>query len=195
MESSPHLAAWWNITICGATLHWLAELHAPSINAAPAAREEPLRWPIDLSRFDPSRIVTPVDNKLKQYSSLDDALTQSGVPHANRALIHRFVEGIGIAAYYETTGYIKAVRSAGGPDLRIASGWSNGFVSEAEICDVLGDVDRWLSDERVGLWGVSHPENQIGNGGGGPNSESVRSYGTCSECFLDLPATGQCNCQ
>jgi hypothetical protein len=136
-----------------------------------------------------------VDNKLKQYSSLDDALTQSGVPHANRALIHRFVEGIGIAAYYETTGYIKAVRSDGGPDLRIASGWSNGFVSEAEICDVLGDVDRWLSDERVGLWGVSHPENKIGNGGGGPNSESVRSYGMCSICFLDLPATGQCNCQ
>ena len=132
--------------------------------------------------------------ELVQYATLDDALTRFGIPDGNHAFIRTFVEAIGIRAYYETSGYIKAERADGGPQLNIASGWSNGFVSEQEIVDILGDVDRWGDDERPRLWGVSHPINNIGHGGGGPAGTGRRSYGTCPECFMELPANGVCNC-
>ena len=61
---------------------------------------------------------------------------------------------------------MRAVRRDGGPDLRIASGWSNGFVSEEEVVQVAGDVTRWESG-RTGLWGLSHPEHGGGGQGGG----------------------------
>lgn len=131
---------------------------------------------------------------LRKYSSLEDALTGFGIPHRNSAFIRKFVEAIGVSGFYATTGYIKAVRLAGGPDLHIASGWSNGFCSEAEILNVLGDVDRWGDDERPRVWGVSHPENRIGHGGGGPASSNQRDYATCPVCFTVFSANGFCSC-
>lgn len=133
--------------------------------------------------------------QLKKYSSLDDALQSFRVPERNREFIRLFVEAIGVADFYETTGYIKCVRIGSGPDLHIASGWSNGFASEAEIVDILGDVDRWGDDERARVWGVSHPENRIGHGGGGAASREPREYGVCPECFTGYTASGACNCQ
>lgn len=133
-------------------------------------------------------------SKLKQYSSLEDALSRFGIPDGNRALIRTFVERLGIAAFYETSGYIKAVRTGGGPDLHIASGWTNGFVSEAEILEVAGDIDRWGDDERARVWGISHPDNRIGHGGGGPIAKSQRDYGSCPTCFIGFAANGECGC-
>jgi hypothetical protein len=131
---------------------------------------------------------------VKKYESLEDALARFGIPQPNRPFVRKFVEAIGIAEFYETTGYIKAVRIAAGPDLHIASGWSNGFVSEAEILGVLGDVSRWGDDERPRVWGVGHPENRIGHGGGGPASSKERDYGTCVACFTAFSANGMCGC-
>lgn len=131
---------------------------------------------------------------LKKYTSLEDALTRFGIPGRNRPFVRTFVEAVGISDFYETTGYIKAVRAASGPDLHIASGWTNGFASEAEILELVGDVDRWGDDERARVWGVSHPENRIGHGGGGPASSKQRDYGTCMECFTEFSANGTCRC-
>lgn len=135
-----------------------------------------------------------MSSNLAQYASLDDALAKFGIPDRNRAFIRKFMGGIPIAGYYETSGYIKAVRANGGPDLNIASGWSNGFESEAEIIELLGDVERWGDGDRFPLWGVSHPENRIGHGGGGPSSSGPRDYGTCPTCFTGFSASGQCAC-
>jgi hypothetical protein len=135
-----------------------------------------------------------MDRELTQYSSLDDAFVKFGIPDGNRKFVRDFVQKVGISAFYETSGYIKAVRSAGGPDLHIASGWSNGFVSEAEIVELIGDVDRWGDNERARLWGVSHPVNRIGHGGGGDGGRTSRDYGTCPNCFTKFSASGGCNC-
>ncbi len=132
-------------------------------------------------------------NELKQYASIDDALSQFGIPDANRPFIKNFIRRIPISGLFETSGYIKAVRADGGPDMHIASGWSNGFVSEAEVLDVCGDVERWGDDERARVWGVSHPENRIGHGGGG-DAGTTRSYGTCPICFMEYSASGACGC-
>lgn len=132
--------------------------------------------------------------QLKKYSSLDDALRSFRIPERNHEFIRRFVEAVGVAEFYETSGYIKCVRAAAGPDLHIASGWSNGFASEAEILDILGDVDRWVDDERARVWGVSHPENRIGHGGSGAAPREPRDYGVCQECFTVYAASGACNC-
>lgn len=131
--------------------------------------------------------------KLKKYSSLDDALRSFPIPEPNHEFIRRFIDAIGGGEFYETTGYIKCVRAGFGPDLHIASGWSNGFVSEAEVIDSLGAVKRWGDDDRARGWGVDHP--QPGHGGGGPKSRVRRDYGVCSECFTGYTASGACACQ
>jgi hypothetical protein len=131
---------------------------------------------------------------LKKCVSLDEAMAGFGIPERNRPFVRKFVQAIGVAELYITTGYIKAVRVGAGPDLHIASGWSNGFRSEAEILQILDDVDRWGDDARARVWGVSHPENRIGNGGGGPASYRDREYGSCPECFTEFAANGTCHC-
>lgn len=133
-------------------------------------------------------------NELEQYLSLDDAFTRTRMPDRNRQFIRTFVESIGISAFYATTGYIKAVRASEGPDLRIASGWSNGFISEAEILAALGDVERWGNGDRAPFWGVSHPVHRIGHGGGGLAARLPRTYGACPDCFMEYSASGRCNC-
>ena len=49
----------------------------------------------------------------------------------------------------------------------------------------------WSSGRGIGLWGVTHPVNNIGHGGGGPAKEAP-DYGTCPKCHLALPAAGRC---
>lgn len=130
---------------------------------------------------------------LKQYSSLDDALSKFGIPDVNRPLIQRFVANIGIDSFYETVRYIKAVRVGDGPDLHIASGWTNGFISETEVVEVCGDIDRWLDSDRPSVWGVSHPENRIGLSSGG-DAGTKRTYGVCPICNTEYFANGECGC-
>ncbi|MGO2747006.1 hypothetical protein [Microbacterium sp.] len=135
----------------------------------------------------------PASAGRRKYESLDQALQSFRVPLENHALIRRFVETVGISALYQTSGYIKAVRSGGGPDLHIAYGWSGGFISEDEVIDVAGDVHRWESS-RKGLWGITHPANRGSASAGASSSREHRDYGTCPECFMTFHANGSCGC-
>lgn len=128
----------------------------------------------------------------RRYSGLDEALFEKRIPFENHALIRSFVADIGIADYFETTSYIKAVRAGGGPDLRIAYGWSNGF-TEDEVRSLVGADSIWRSDSRQGLWGVAHPVSGGTRGGGGSPGDR-RDYGTCPQCFIAFSANGTCGC-
>src|SRR5690606_5475425 len=74
-----------------------------------------------------------------EYASLGEALRAHRVPLENHRLIERLTGAIGIASYYVTSGYIGAERAHGGPALHIASGYTNGFLSEAELLAAVGD--------------------------------------------------------
>lgn len=131
----------------------------------------------------------------RRYASLERALQLRRIPLENHALIRRFVAALEITEFYGTSSYIRAVRASGGPDVRIASGWSNGFLSEQEVLSVAGDVGRWLSNARKSdnLWGLDHPKN----GGGrlvSSKADSQRDYGTCPECTMTFRANGTCSC-
>lgn len=56
------------------------------------------------------------------YSSLDEALRRNRYPLANLAFIKRFATAIEMEGYFETTTYIKAVCTDGGPDLHTHCG-------------------------------------------------------------------------
>lgn len=125
------------------------------------------------------------------FRSLDHALQAHGIPDENRSLIRRFCAELDIVQYDDMGSYIKAVRS-GGPALNIAYGWTNGFRSEAEGRSAAGDAaEIWMSQRGKGLWGVTHPINKIGHGGGGPTKPN-RTFGFCPRCNLALSADGQC---
>lgn len=98
------------------------------------------------------------------YASLDAALEGHSIPLENRELIRRITSRLPIDGYYSRAGYIKATRTDSPRALHIAPGYTNGFLSEAEILETAGDVERWESSRR-GLWGVSHPENRVRDGG------------------------------
>lgn len=130
-----------------------------------------------------------------RYLSLDQALMLRRIPLENHALIRRAVAHLGIVEFYGTSAYIRGVRPSGGPDIRIASGWSNGFVSEDEVLSALGDVERWPSGRAPGnLWGITHPKHGAGRSGG-PQFGSKRDYGTCPECTMAFHANGTCGCE
>jgi hypothetical protein len=135
--------------------------------------------------------ITPDDGS-STYPSLASALAAKSIPLENQVLIREFCEYIGIDRY-EDRGYIKAVRANRGPALQIHWGWTNGFESEDEARRSTGDrAPCWPSQRGTGLWGVSHPTNNIGHGGGGPANE-LPDYGTCPSCNITLPATGVCD--
>lgn len=129
-----------------------------------------------------------------RYASLEEALRRRRIPLENHALIRRFVEGLDISEFHGTSAYIRAVRRAGGPDIRIASGWSNGFISQDEILGVAGDVSSWPSGRGKGdLWGLSHPRNG-GDRSGSGGASAKRDYGTCPECTMTIHANRTCGC-
>ncbi len=133
---------------------------------------------------------------LPRFASLSDALREHGIPLENHSFIRQFTDAIGIEAYFGTTEYIKAVRTGAGPDLNIAYGWSNGFVSEEEARLATGDTTQvWTSSRATGLWGVTHPMHGSGNGGGPESTSGRRDYGTCPTCFTKFAANGSCPCE
>ena len=135
---------------------------------------------------------TPDETTGRTYQSLANALAAKQIPVENHALIHQFCEYLGIDSF-EDRGYIKAIRTDEGPSLQIHYGWTNGFQSEAEARSSTGDrVPVWHSGRGTGLWGVTHPVNNIGHGGGGPAKETP-DYGTCTKHNIALPATGVCD--
>lgn len=138
------------------------------------------------------------EKKRTEYASLSEALRAMKVPLENHRLIERFTSAIGIATYYGTSGYIGAERLEGGPSLHIASGYTNGFISEPELLDAVGDYvgDHWTSERGTHQWGVTHPRSGVGGGGGrgGDGRHSARDYGTCPACTILIAANGTCGC-
>ncbi len=146
-------------------------------------------------RLSGSRNYAAVVTGNSEYRSLGDALIEFGIPWENHAFVKRIEPAIAFVRFVCTSGYIRADRADGGPSLNIASGWTNGFVDEQEIIAIFGDVDRWGDGGRQPLWGVSHPLNRIGHGGGGRAGAADRSYEVCQRCFIELPAAGVCDCR
>ena len=136
-----------------------------------------------------------VELDARQFSSLDRALTGKGIPLENHLLIRQFTSAIGIAAYYGRSGYIKAVRPGDGPDLRIHSGYTNGFASEAEVRAAVGPTAHcWPSRRGTGQWGVDHPVHGTAGGGGKKSGNPRLDYGTCPSCRqYPLLPTGRCS--
>ena len=125
--------------------------------------------------------------------SLDRAMDDFKLPMENREFVREFAIAIGIEGCAVTSAYIKVIRTDGGPDVRIASGYSNGFVDEAEALRVTGGAHPvWASEKRKGFWGVDHPL------GGRPSStasrarQEERSFGTCERHFQPNLPTGNC---
>jgi len=130
----------------------------------------------------------------RRYRSLAAALMERMIPTENHWLITRATDGIGIELYLETSSYIRAVRRGGGPDIRIAWGWTNGFRSEEEVLATVGDVQRWRSG-RNGLWGITHPVNRAWSSEGASSRHVQRDYAICPRCTLMLAANGTCACR
>lgn len=131
----------------------------------------------------------------RSYSSLRHALEAHRIPAENHALIRRFCEAIGVVKFEERGSYLKAVRPDGGPALQINSGWTNGFLSEEEVREAVGDdAAYWPSGRGTGQWGVTHPIHAMRDGGR-DRKQSKSDFGICPSCFLGLPATRVCdNC-
>lgn len=127
----------------------------------------------------------------QEYVSLDQALADRRIPLSNHDIIRRAVVVAGIERYTGRSGYIKAHRAAGGPMLRIAYGFTNGFVSREEALSV-GNVTPWCSG-RKGLWGIEHPENSI-RGGSTSAKRKERDYGVCGLRFTGYTPAGTCRC-
>lgn len=128
-----------------------------------------------------------------EYPSLDNAMVAFHLAPENRAFLRQLEPTLAFVRIVRRSGYLRADRADDGPSLNIAPGWTNGFVSEAEVLAIFGDVDRWPSSGRRGLWGVSHPTNSIGHGGGGAGGAPDRTYGFCPKCNMALPASGACD--
>lgn len=130
----------------------------------------------------------------QRYASLDQALQAHGVPASNHEFIRRFVEKLDVIGLYGRSGYIKAVRRSHGPAIQIHSGYSTGFRSEMEILLVLGEVE--CAEGKRG-WTVTHPgQKKQETTSGKTIKQREFEYPICMDCFMTLPATGNCdNCE
>jgi hypothetical protein len=134
------------------------------------------------------------DTDTRRYASLNDALTSKGIPLGNHSFIRQFMSRLKISGFHDRGIYIKAVRLGGGPDLRIHSGYTNGFVSEAEVREVAGPAAHCWPSQRppLGQWGVDHPVHGSPGGGGKKSGNPKRDYGTCPRCHQALLPSGIC---
>lgn len=128
----------------------------------------------------------------RQYPSLTEAL-KGNQPPENHALIRQVCGAVGATRFYERAGYVKAVRPDGRPALHIHFGWTNGFVSEEEVRSAVGELGSYWRSGRAkkkGLWGVTHPINNLR--GKNNRKQAKPDYGVCPVHFLALPATKIC---
>ncbi len=85
------------------------------------------------------------ESRLERFESLDDAMRVMGVPLENHRFFRQFTAAIGVAKYYRTSSYIKAVRIDNGPALQIAFGYTNGFLPREEALNASGNTEPWPS--------------------------------------------------
>lgn len=129
----------------------------------------------------------------KVYPNLKRALNEFGIPQENHNLIERIAQAIPIERYEERSGHIHAVRSdQSRPDLHIHSGWTDGFVSEAEALDATGRPGVPGECRGHGFFSVVHPLVGFRNSEGSPR-RPTRTYGYCDTCRYELLPTGICS--
>jgi hypothetical protein len=128
-----------------------------------------------------------------RWDTLAHAFAAYRYPLENLPLVQRLVDAIGIDHYegIPSRTYIRAVRRDRRPILYINSGFTSGLLSETEILDAVGDVDR--AQEPNGRWYVVHPTNQLRDGSRAPAGAAGRDYGACPSCGMQLPASGICD--
>jgi hypothetical protein len=143
----------------------------------------------------PEDEVTDADDAVleddRRYDSLEQVFQDRRIPLENQAIIRELTQAIGIEAFYDRGTYVKAVRSGPGKPLNIAYGWTNGFDSEEEVIQAVGDVDRWVSGRAIGMWGLWHPVHGGPSGGGAKSSRP--DPGVCPTCTMELPSSGRCD--
>lgn len=134
--------------------------------------------------------------------SVDEALASIRMPVENVPWVRAITQYLGVTECVRTSGYVKARRSEGAPDLHIAYGWTSGFRNPDEIRAALGDLapenpSVWKSGRsKDGIWGVTHPINRGYDAGSRAGQKPVRDRPVCMECFTQLPETGVCsNCE
>jgi hypothetical protein len=127
----------------------------------------------------------------QKLGSIDQAMRALGLPLENHQIVRQLTATVGIRAYYRTASYIKAVRSGDGPDLHIAIGYTNGFVSEDEAAAAGGITNVGPSSRG---WLVIHPTNALRSGGGTRTTAPERDYAICPKCRTTRSASGACEC-
>jgi len=137
----------------------------------------------------------------RRYPTLDAAFEALGTPQANRGMIRQFTSALGITAFIERSGHIRAERSDGLLALEIHYGYTNGFQSRDEIMGAMGDLisllgheDVWPSQRARDTWGLTHPVNGLGKADSTKGSGQERDYGTCHRCNHRHAANGTCEC-
>jgi hypothetical protein len=90
-------------------------------------------------------------------------MAKARMPAENHEFIRRVTTAIGIAEYCavesSSKSYVIARRRGGLPDLHIAYGYRNGFVSEAEIIRTAGSGTGRAPSSRKGTWYVGAPHD------------------------------------
>lgn len=136
---------------------------------------------------------------LRRYGSLEEAFQHRSIPLENREFVRKLLASLDITGFEAASSYIKATRGDSNIAIQISSGFSTGFLTESEITNSVGNVQRWPSSRGQGggvpTWGVSHPTNALREGGEAHSASTERDYGFCETCFQQLPATKVCsNC-
>ncbi|WP_435771384.1 hypothetical protein [Nocardioides sp. SYSU DS0651] len=113
----------------------------------------------------------------------------------NRRVVQAVAEALALVEFQPTTSYIKAKRRDGGPDIRIATGWCNGFISREEALTATGgfvsESDLWPSDARPDLFGAWLPSHEGRDRG--PRTPKSAPSKVCPGCNTAIPATGVCD--
>ncbi len=126
------------------------------------------------------------------------AMTKARIPAENHEFIRRVTTAIGIAEYRTVANpnspYVVAKRRDGLPNLHIASGYTNGFVSEEEVIRTAGSAAGRAPSTRKNAWYVEHPRTQV-RPAGAVRLKDVRREGGFCDCGMQKSLTGVCsNC-
>lgn len=94
---------------------------------------------------------------MRRYGSLEETFTERRVPIENRAFLKSLMFRVKIAGLFRGDDWVLVVRADGGPNIQIHPGYTDGFATEQEIIDSVGEAIRRPSVRPGGGWAVDHP--------------------------------------
>lgn len=132
-----------------------------------------------------------------EYASLSEAFQERHISVGNQRFVQELLRRLPVSGYFDRGDCLKVTRSDTRHAVEVHPGYSNGFMSEDEILDSVGDVHRWKSgrSKHGFMWGVSHPDpfGRGGGGGGGQRKQKRPDYGVCPIHGMELAATRLCS--